>query len=188
KHVIPTTVLTQSKLVPIPAARPVTTAVLKPLVTGPRQAQPVVTKSHTPPRRNINRIPSPKASTFLPKVTAAKTPMVNAVKGNWGTCPIYLILKSKMVDMLPLVVIHRVMCDKKNIVLVIDTECLVLSHEFKLLDENQVLLRVPRENNMYNINLKNIVPSGDLTCRFEKATLDESNFGLEGWAILISKQ
>nr|GFC14070.1 putative ribonuclease H-like domain-containing protein [Tanacetum cinerariifolium] len=40
---------------------------------------------------------------------------------------------------------------------------------------SQVLLRVPRENNMYNVNLKNIVPFGDLTCLFAKATLDESN-------------
>nr|GEU46942.1 hypothetical protein [Tanacetum cinerariifolium] len=47
--------------------------------------------------------------------------------------------------------------------------------EFKLPDENQVQLRVPKENNMYNVNLKNIVPSGDLTCLFAKATLDESN-------------
>nr|GFA10670.1 hypothetical protein [Tanacetum cinerariifolium] len=45
---------------------------------------------------------------------------------------------------------------------------------FSLPDENHVLLRVPRENNMYNIDLKNVVPSGDLTCLFEKATLDES--------------
>nr|GEX96689.1 hypothetical protein [Tanacetum cinerariifolium] len=37
------------------------------------------------------------------------------------------------------------------------------------------LLRVPRENNMYNVNLKNIVPSGDLTCLFAKVTIDESN-------------
>nr|GEZ73528.1 ribonuclease H-like domain-containing protein [Tanacetum cinerariifolium] len=56
-----------------------------------------------------------------------------------------------------------------------DTECLVLSPEFKLPDDNQVLLRVPRENNMYNVDLKNIVPSGDLTCLFAKAILDESN-------------
>nr|GEY42426.1 hypothetical protein [Tanacetum cinerariifolium] len=42
-------------------------------------------------------------------------------------------------------------------------------------DASQVLLRVPRENNMYNVNLKNIIPSGDLTCLFVKATLDESN-------------
>nr|GFA01537.1 putative ribonuclease H-like domain-containing protein [Tanacetum cinerariifolium] len=67
------------------------------------------------------------------------------------------------------------MCDKKNRVLFTDTECLVLSPDFKLPDERQVLLRVPRENNMYNINLKNIVPSGDLTCLFVKATIDESN-------------
>nr|GFB74736.1 ribonuclease H-like domain-containing protein [Tanacetum cinerariifolium] len=67
------------------------------------------------------------------------------------------------------------MCDKKNSVLFTDTECLVLSPDFKLPDESQVLLRVPRENNMYNGNLKNIVPSGDLTCLFAKAIIDESN-------------
>nr|GEV85648.1 hypothetical protein [Tanacetum cinerariifolium] len=67
------------------------------------------------------------------------------------------------------------MCDKKNSVLFTDTKCLVLSPDFKLPDESQVLLRVPRENNMYNVNLKNIVPFGDLTCLFAKATIDESN-------------
>nr|GEZ62338.1 hypothetical protein [Tanacetum cinerariifolium] len=74
-----------------------------------------------------------------------------------------------------LVVILKVMCDKKNIILFTDTGCLVLSSDFKLPDASQVLLRVPRENNMYNVNLKNIIPSGDLTCLFAKATLDESN-------------
>nr|GEY51791.1 T-complex protein 1 subunit beta [Tanacetum cinerariifolium] len=150
KHVIPIAVLTKSKLVPISVARPVTVAVPKPLVTRLRQVKTVVTKPHSPPRRNLNRNPSPKASTFPLKVTAAQTPMVNDVKGNW-------------------------MCDKKNIVLFTDTECLVLSPEFKLPDESQVLLRVHRENNLYNIDLKNIVPSRDLTCLFAKATLDESN-------------
>nr|GEV87177.1 ribonuclease H-like domain-containing protein [Tanacetum cinerariifolium] len=37
------------------------------------------------------------------------------------------------------------MCDKKNSVLFTDTECLVLSPDFKLPDESQVLLRVPRK-------------------------------------------
>ncbi|GKE52693.1 putative ribonuclease H-like domain-containing protein [Tanacetum coccineum] len=67
------------------------------------------------------------------------------------------------------------MCDKKNSVLFRDTECVVLSLDFKLLDENHVLLRVPRKDNIYSVNLKNIVPSGGLTCLFAKATLDESN-------------
>nr|GFC15749.1 ribonuclease H-like domain-containing protein [Tanacetum cinerariifolium] len=35
------------------------------------------------------------------------------------------------------------MCDKKNSGLFTNTEYLVLSPDFKLLDENQVLLRVP---------------------------------------------
>ncbi|GJR91432.1 ribonuclease H-like domain-containing protein [Tanacetum coccineum] len=52
------------------------------------------------------------------------------------------------------------MCDKKNSVLFNDTECLVLSPNFKLIDESQVLLRVPRKNNMYSVDLKNIVPKG----------------------------
>ncbi|GJY87923.1 putative ribonuclease H-like domain-containing protein [Tanacetum coccineum] len=66
------------------------------------------------------------------------------------------------------------MCDKKNSVLFNDTECIVLSPNFKLIDESQVLLRVPRKNNMYSVDLKNIVPKGGLTCLFAKATLDES--------------
>ncbi|GKF13727.1 ribonuclease H-like domain-containing protein, partial [Tanacetum coccineum] len=55
------------------------------------------------------------------------------------------------------------------------SECLVLSPDFKLPDENQVLLRVPRQNNMYSFNLENIVPSGGLVCLIAKATVDESN-------------
>nr|GEZ93972.1 retrovirus-related Pol polyprotein from transposon TNT 1-94 [Tanacetum cinerariifolium] len=47
--------------------------------------------------------------------------------------------------------------------------------DFKLPDESQVLLIVPRKNNMYNVNLKYIVPFRDLTCLFAKATIDESN-------------
>ncbi|GJV62588.1 ribonuclease H-like domain-containing protein [Tanacetum coccineum] len=55
------------------------------------------------------------------------------------------------------------MCDKKNNVLFTETECLVLSPDFKLLDESQVLLKVSRQNNMYNFDLKNVVPSGGET-------------------------
>nr|GEW98322.1 hypothetical protein [Tanacetum cinerariifolium] len=57
-----------------------------------------------------------------------------------------------------------------------DTECIILSSDFKLPDDNHVLLRVLRENNMYNVDLKNIVHLGDLTYLFAKATLNESNF------------
>nr|GEX23220.1 hypothetical protein [Tanacetum cinerariifolium] len=223
RHVVPTAVLTKSKLVPITAARPVTAAVPKPHVTRPRLAKTIVTKPHSTPRRHINRSPSPKASTFSLNVTAAKAPMGNPqhalkdkgvidsrcsrhITGNmsylsnfeeinggyvaFGGNPkggkisrkgkirtgkldfedVYFVKELKF----NLFSVSQI-CDKKNIVLFTDTECIVLSLEFKLLDENQVLLRVLRKNNMYNVDLKNIVSSGDLTCLFAKATLDESN-------------
>ncbi|GJS94889.1 putative ribonuclease H-like domain-containing protein [Tanacetum coccineum] len=66
------------------------------------------------------------------------------------------------------------MCDKKNSVLFTETECLVLSPDFKLLDESQVLLRVPRQSNKYSFDINNVVPSRDLTCLFAKAIIDES--------------
>ncbi|GJY28772.1 ribonuclease H-like domain-containing protein, partial [Tanacetum coccineum] len=51
--------------------------------------------------------------------------------------------------------------EKKNSVLFTEIECLVLSPDFKLLDESQVLLKVPRQNNMYSFELKNVVPLGE---------------------------
>nr|GEW16050.1 ribonuclease H-like domain-containing protein [Tanacetum cinerariifolium] len=170
RHVVPTTLLTKSKLVPITSARPVTVVVLKPHVTRPRQAKTVVTKPYSPPRRHINHSPSPKASIFPLEVIAVKAPMVIAVKGVQGKWE----WKAKL-EIQRVVRSLEKMCDKKNSVLFTDTECLVLSPEFKLSDENQVLLRVHRENNMYNVDLKNIVPSRDLTCLFVKTALDESN-------------
>ncbi|GJS62164.1 putative ribonuclease H-like domain-containing protein [Tanacetum coccineum] len=45
----------------------------------------------------------------------------------------------------------------------------------ELLNESQVLLKVPKQNNMYNFDRKNVDPSGGLTCLFAKAIIDESN-------------
>nr|GFD24191.1 hypothetical protein [Tanacetum cinerariifolium] len=95
RHVVPTAVLTKSKLVPLNDARPVTTDVPQPHVTRLRPAKTIVSKPYSPPRRNINRRPSPKPSNFPPKVTTVKTPMVNVVKGvqgNWVWKPKFPIL------------------------------------------------------------------------------------------------
>ncbi|GJW28302.1 putative ribonuclease H-like domain-containing protein [Tanacetum coccineum] len=53
--------------------------------------------------------------------------------------------------------------DKKIVFFSLRWECLVLSPDFKLLDESQVLLKVPRQNNIYSFDLKNVVPSGGET-------------------------
>ncbi|GJR36109.1 putative ribonuclease H-like domain-containing protein [Tanacetum coccineum] len=41
-------------------------------------------------------------------------------------------------------------------------------------DENQILLKIPRQNNMYSFDMKNIVPKDGLTCLVAKATSEES--------------
>ncbi|GJY64286.1 putative ribonuclease H-like domain-containing protein [Tanacetum coccineum] len=74
------------------------------------------------------------------------------------------IMNKLMEDLLPLEVVPKEgkLLVKKNSVLFTDTECVVLSPDFKLTDESHVLLKVPRKDNMYSIDLKNVVPSGGL--------------------------
>ncbi|GJT94894.1 ribonuclease H-like domain-containing protein [Tanacetum coccineum] len=87
-----------------------------------------------------------------------------------------IIMKKLMEDLLPLEVIpNEGKLLGKNSVLFTDTECVVLSPDFKLTDESHVLLKVPRKDNMYSVDLKNVVPQGGLTCLFAKATSDEYN-------------
>nr|GEU69754.1 putative ribonuclease H-like domain-containing protein [Tanacetum cinerariifolium] len=88
--------------------------------------------------------------------------------------------KNLMEDMLPLgeepkeekLLVKELL--KLNSVLFTDTGCFVLSPDFKLADESQVLLKVPRKNNTYSVDMKNIVSTESLTCLVAKATLDES--------------
>nr|GEZ18641.1 hypothetical protein [Tanacetum cinerariifolium] len=63
-------VLTQSKPVSITGVRPVSAVVPKIMVTRPRLAHPIVTKSKSPIRRHITRTQSPKTSNLPPRVTA----------------------------------------------------------------------------------------------------------------------
>ncbi|GJU21124.1 hypothetical protein Tco_1154466 [Tanacetum coccineum] len=92
-------------------------------------------------------------------------------KNMTGTSPYLKIIKTLMEDLLHLQEVLKEelkfnyfsisqMCDKKTSVLFTETGCLVRSPDFKLLDESQVLLKVPRQNNMYSFDLKNVVPSG----------------------------
>ncbi|GJV06378.1 putative ribonuclease H-like domain-containing protein [Tanacetum coccineum] len=66
------------------------------------------------------------------------------------------------------------MCDKKNYVVFTDTEYLVLSPNFMLPDESQILLKIPRKDNMYSFDMKKIVPKKTFTCLVAKAISDES--------------
>ncbi|GJR34205.1 putative ribonuclease H-like domain-containing protein [Tanacetum coccineum] len=95
------------------------------------------------------------------------TTVVNAVRANQTS-------RNLIDDMLPLgeeskegkllvKELLKLMCDKKNNILFTDIGCFVLSPDFKLADESQVLLRVHRKNNMYSVDMKSIVPKEILT-------------------------
>ncbi|GJT11893.1 putative ribonuclease H-like domain-containing protein [Tanacetum coccineum] len=88
----------------------------------------------------------------------------------WATKLIFQTMKTTMEAVWLLEVIQN----EKNSVLFTDTKCLILSPSFKLLDENQVILRAARQNDVYSLDLKNIVPSGGITYLYANATSDES--------------
>ena len=46
------------------------------------------------------------------------------------------------------------MCDKKNKVLFTETECLVLTKDFKKRDETYILIKIPRKCNLYSVGVK----------------------------------
>nr|GEX39603.1 putative ribonuclease H-like domain-containing protein [Tanacetum cinerariifolium] len=178
KHMVPAAVLTQSKPVPITAVRPVSTVVPK-IKGNPEQAL----KDKGVIDNGCSRHMTGNISYLsdFEEINGGYVAFGGNLKGGkiTGKCKIrtckldfddvYFVKELKF-DLFSVSQLY----DKKNNVLFTYTECVVFSSNFKLPDENHVLLRVPRENKMYNVDLKNIVPSGDLTCLFAKATLDES--------------
>nr|GEW91936.1 ribonuclease H-like domain-containing protein [Tanacetum cinerariifolium] len=221
--------LTQSKPVSITAVRPASATVPKIMVTRPRHAHSINTKSRSPIRRHITRSPSPKTSNLPPRVTAAQAPVGNpqyALKdkgvidsgyswhmtvnmsylsdfeeGNSG----YVAfggnpkggkisskgkIKTGKLDFEDVYFVKELkfnifsvsqMCDKKNKVLFTDTECLVLTSDFKLPDESQATID---ESNLWHrrlghINFKTINKlvkgNRDLSAEFEDHFDNSSN-------------
>nr|GEW81989.1 hypothetical protein [Tanacetum cinerariifolium] len=154
-------VLRKSKPVFVTATRLVSAAVPKIMVTKPRHAYSLNTKSNSIIRRHNTRSQSSKTSNSSLKVTAAKA----QVHMTWNMYYLsdFQELNGGYVAFGGNPKGGKILGKGK------------IKTDFKLPDESQVLLRVPRENNIYNVNLKDIVPSGDLTCLFAKATIDESN-------------
>ncbi|GKE36456.1 ribonuclease H-like domain-containing protein, partial [Tanacetum coccineum] len=118
-----------------------------------------------------------KFYTASPKVVNTARPnsaVVNAVRENQGTCPISRTSRILMEDMLPL---EEEPKEGK----------LLVNELLKLLaDESQVLLKVPRKNNMYSVDMKNIIPKESLTCLVAKATLDESMLCGFTWVFFLA--
>nr|GEW09641.1 hypothetical protein [Tanacetum cinerariifolium] len=82
EHVVPIAVLTRSRLVPLTAARLVTTAVPHTKVQHQMPTKYGVTKAHLPKRRPINLRPSPSHNNFHQKVTSVKTTQATLDESN----------------------------------------------------------------------------------------------------------
>nr|GEW20471.1 hypothetical protein [Tanacetum cinerariifolium] len=192
RHVVLTTVLTRSRLVSLNVARPVPTSVPQSTVKSPRPVKHGNLQQALKDKGVIDSGCSRRMTGniyFLSDfeeidggyVAFEGNPKVQALKDKGvidSGCSRYLI--GNISFLLDLEEFNRGYAlfqgnPKGGKISEKDTECVVLSSDYKLPDENDVLLRVPRENNMYNVDLKNVVPSGDLTCLFVKATLDKFN-------------
>nr|GEV64497.1 ribonuclease H-like domain-containing protein [Tanacetum cinerariifolium] len=121
----------------------------------------------------------PTINRAVPKTTLmTKAIGTVAALGTWqATYPTSFILSHLMEDMCLLVKEDaRLLAReplKPNSILFTDSECIMLGRDFKLLDDANILLRTPRQHNMYSIDLNNIVPHRDLTCLVAKASADE---------------
>nr|GEV31140.1 hypothetical protein [Tanacetum cinerariifolium] len=82
RNVVPTAVLTRSRLVSLNAARPVSIVVTPSTMKCTRTVKNVFKKAHSPIRRPINQRIATKNSNLYKKVTTVKVNKVNVVQGN----------------------------------------------------------------------------------------------------------
>nr|GEX51077.1 hypothetical protein [Tanacetum cinerariifolium] len=115
-------------------ARPVNIVQPKTIVNNAGPIKNVINNAYSTARRPINNRTTSKNSKINQKVNTVKANKVNTVR--------------------PKAILNAVQGNYVNVV--------KASAYFKLTDESHVLLKVPRKDNMYNVDLKNVVPQGDI--------------------------
>ncbi|GKC97950.1 putative ribonuclease H-like domain-containing protein [Tanacetum coccineum] len=169
---VPKAILMRSGLVSLTTARPVNTAQPRITVNSASPMTNVFNKTHSTVRRPINNKTTTKNSNFNQKVnTARPKAILNVVKGNQEKGVIDSGCSKHITENM------SYLTDFEEI----DGGYVAFGGNPKggkitgmLTDESHVLLKVPRKNNMYSVDLKNSVSKGGLTCLFAKATSDES--------------
>ncbi|KAI3685494.1 hypothetical protein L6452_34742 [Arctium lappa] len=66
-------------------------------------------------------------------------------------------------------------CDKQHSILFTNIECMILAPGFKVVDENMILLRTPRKDNVYCLDMDNVSSDSSLNCLVSKDSVDESS-------------
>ncbi|GJX26873.1 putative ribonuclease H-like domain-containing protein [Tanacetum coccineum] len=149
---VPRTVLTRSGPISLNAARPVNTVQPRTTVNNAGPMKNVINNAYSTTRRPFNKITAANNSNFNKRQDLKDKGVIDSgcsrhMTGNRSYLTDYEEINGGFVTF----------------------------GDFKLTDESHVLLKVPRKDNMYSVDLKNVVPQGGLTCLFAKATPDESN-------------
>nr|GEV77810.1 hypothetical protein [Tanacetum cinerariifolium] len=121
-------------------------------------------------RETKEKVETPKQHKHYPRWTK-EIGTILYPKDYEETNVILLIMKIMMVDLFPLEMVRVEYLGKGKI----KTGTLDFDDVYFCKELNQVLLRVPRKDNIYSVDLKSVVPIGGLTCLFAKAITDESN-------------
>ncbi|GJT95993.1 retrovirus-related pol polyprotein from transposon TNT 1-94 [Tanacetum coccineum] len=195
RNMIPKSLLMRSSLVSLTTTRPINTSQPRSTVNSARPMTNVFNKAHSTIKRpsnnktetknnnfnqGVNTVKDKNVNTARPKAVvnniAKPKALLNAVKGN--QCINHSKESNPQIDLQ----------DQR----VIDSGCsrhitwnMSYLTDFEEIDGGYVAFggnpkggkitgKVPRKNNMYSVDLKNIVPNGGLTCLFVKATSDES--------------
>ncbi|GJY50172.1 hypothetical protein Tco_0440128 [Tanacetum coccineum] len=169
--------------VSVNTARPINTAYPRPIVNCARPVSNVFKRAHSHVSRPFNKFTTNKHINFNEKV--------NTVRGNVTTVRPKVVGNPQQ-DFKDKGVIYsgcsRHMTGNRSYLtdyVEIDRGFVtfggstkggkITRKDFKLTDESHVLLKVPRKDNMYSVDLKKVIPQGGLTCLFAKAIPDESN-------------
>nr|GEY37245.1 ribonuclease H-like domain-containing protein [Tanacetum cinerariifolium] len=157
KTVVPTG---KPKVTPVPTGKPTVTPIstCKPKVTPVPTGKPHVS-TPVPTGRPNRPFPDPTDRGYSPSVISGWwSPTEDEGIFNSGCSRSMTGNKERMDDFHAF---HgRKICDKKNQVLFTETECLVLSKDFKLPDDSMMVLKVPRKHNLYTSNLNDLCPRG----------------------------
>ncbi|GJS84110.1 putative ribonuclease H-like domain-containing protein [Tanacetum coccineum] len=153
---VPRTVLTRSGPISLNTARPVNTVQPRTTVNNAGPMKNVINNAYSTARRPFNKITAANNSNFTkkgnPQQDLKDKGVIDSGCSRHMTGNRFYLTDYEEID-----------------------EGFVAFGDFKLTDESHVLLKAPRKDNMYSVDLKNVVPQGGLTCLFAKATPDESN-------------
>ncbi|GJV59186.1 putative ribonuclease H-like domain-containing protein [Tanacetum coccineum] len=182
---VPKTVLTRSGPISFNTARPVNTVQPRIAVNNAGPMKNVINNAYSTAKRPFNKITAANNSNFTKKVNTVKDTRVNTSRPK-------AVLRNPQQDLKDKGVIDsgcsRHMTGNRSYLT--DYEEIdggfvafggnskggkITRKDFKLTNESHVLLKVPRKDNMYSVDLNNVIPQGGLTCLFAKATPDESN-------------